>query len=52
MVNAKRLYVYGVLGAALVLLLWGLTSILRMGGTRARGGPRLSRRRWRGRRAR
>jgi hypothetical protein len=32
MVNAKRLYVYSVLGAALVLLLWGLTSILRWAG--------------------
>ena len=32
MVHAKRLYVYGVLGAALVLLLWGLTSILRWAG--------------------
>ena len=32
MVNAKRLYVYGVLGAALVLLLWGLTSILEWAG--------------------
>lgn len=32
MVNAKRLYVYGVLGAALVLLLWGLTSILQWAG--------------------
>ena len=32
MVNAKRLYVYGVLGAALVLVLWGLTSILQWAG--------------------
>ena len=30
MANAKRLYVYGVMGAALVPLLWGLTSVLRL----------------------
>lgn len=32
MANAKRLYVYGVMGAALVPLLWGLTSVLRLTG--------------------
>ena len=30
MVNAKRLYAYGVLGVALALLLWGAASILRL----------------------
>jgi hypothetical protein len=30
MTTAKRLYLYGVMGAALVPLLWGLTSLLRL----------------------
>ena len=30
MLNAKRLYLYGVLGVALAILLWGATSIFRL----------------------
>ena len=30
MLNAKRLYLYGVLGVALAILLWGVTSIFRL----------------------